>query len=300
MSDFIDDYRKLLGWMPEKCDLNPRVIEQIQKDGYVREKVVIAVEEGEDVPAYLLIPDEVKKPSPAVVCIHQHAGMFGIGKSEAAGRIGYPHGQYALRYCKAGFVTFAADQRAFEERKTIKDWSGDRMAVEELILKGRTMAGAFAFEAGRAIDYLQTREEVDGDKIGITGHSMGAMASLVTLPVERRIKAAVISCGVSTYEGKISRGETMPGAFLIPGIMQKYDLPDVFAAARPTPLLLCAGKKDGTFKFQDFEKAEPVIRKAYEKSGFPERFETLVEDVAHKYTDTMYEKGAAWFRRWLG
>ena len=297
--EFLEEYRRLLGWMPEKCDLNPRLVERVQKDGYVREKVIYTVEEGEDVPAYLLIPDGVEKPAPAILCIHQHAAMFGIGKSEAAGRIGYPHGQYALRYCRAGFITLAADQRAFEERKRPRDWSGDRMAVEELILAGRTMAGAFAYEAGRAIDYLQTRPEVDAERIGITGHSMGAMAALVTLPVERRIKAAVVSCGVNTYRGRIERGETMPGAWLIPGIMRRYELTDIYAAAAPTPLLLCAGRRDGTFKYADFEEAVPVVRAAYERAGCPERFQVHVEDVGHVYTEEMYRKGTEWFRRWL-
>ncbi len=233
------------------------------------------------------------------VCIHQHAGQFGLGKSEAAGRIGARHGQYALRYCRAGFVTFAADQRAFEERRRVRDWSGDRMAVEELLLAGRTMAGAFAYEAGRAIDYLQMRDDVDADRIGITGHSMGAMATLVTLPVERRVKAAVVSCGVNTLSGRIERGETMPGAWLIPGLLEHCDLPDVFAAAAPTALLLCAGRRDNTFKFADFEASVPVVRAAYERAGCPEKFETHVEDVPHVYTDAMYEHGAAWFRRWL-
>ncbi|MBN1809851.1 MAG: dienelactone hydrolase family protein [Planctomycetes bacterium] len=296
---FLEDYRRLLGPVAEKCDLNPRVLEVTRKDGYVREKLLFTSEPGVDIPAYMLIPDGIEFPAPAVLCIHQHAGQFAIGKSEAAGRIGAPYAQYALKYCRAGFITFAADQRAFEERRGIRDWTGDTMAIHELILAGRTMAGLFAYEAGRAIDYLQTRSEVDSGRIGVTGHSMGAMASLVTLPVERRIRAAVISCGINTYRGRIERGETMPGAWFIPGMMPRYELTDIYAAAAPTPVLLCAGTADGTFKYADFQETLPAVKAAYEKAGCPENLAVHVEDTRHMYTDAMYEKGIAWFRKYL-
>jgi hypothetical protein len=86
----------------------------------------------------------------------------------------------------------------------------------------------------------------------------------------------------------------MPVALLL----KKCDLPDIFAAAAHAPTLLCAGRRDVTFKFADFERTEPIIRAAYEEAGCPERFETHVEDVAHKHTDAVYEKGTAWFRKW--
>src|SRR5262245_29501911 len=77
----------LAGSLPsERGDLNPRVVERVPCEGYVREKVVFESEPGVAVPAYLLVPDGVREDGAAraVLCLHGH----GRGKADVVGVAG--------------------------------------------------------------------------------------------------------------------------------------------------------------------------------------------------------------------
>ena len=289
---------------PPACDLSPRVVATTDKGDYIRTKIVVtshatdAAWPNGEMPMYVLVPKDAELPARAIVCVHQHAGQAALGKSEAAGRIGAAHANYAERYTRAGFVTVAPDMRCFEERREY--WDIDQIATLRQLLHGRTMAGMFAYDVSRCVDYLVSRSDVvDAERIGVTGHSMGAMVSLVTAVVEPRIKAVVASCGVSTLAGRFARGETVPAPYLIPGLATLGDLPDVYALIAPRPLMLFAGRKDTTFKFADFEAAYPRLEEAWRDAGAPEKLSSVVEDVGHTTTDGMYAAGVEWFGRWL-
>ncbi len=58
------------------------VLESVKEDGYTRQLITYA-SGGDQVPAYLLIPDEVKR-NPAILINHQHNREHHLGKS--AGR----------------------------------------------------------------------------------------------------------------------------------------------------------------------------------------------------------------------
>lgn len=92
-----EDFRsKLLqclgGDWPEPCPLQPEILYTIPRDGYRIEKVRYLVEPGENVSAFLLVPDHATPSHPAsgLAVWHQHCNMWTIGKSEPAGLIGDP------------------------------------------------------------------------------------------------------------------------------------------------------------------------------------------------------------------
>src|SRR5207237_3072709 len=85
-----------------------------------RERVTYQVEPGERVSAYLFVPFRPGiRPGrrAAVLCLHQHAGQFDLGKSEPAGLAGNAEQHYALELARRGYVTLVADHLCFEERR---------------------------------------------------------------------------------------------------------------------------------------------------------------------------------------
>lgn len=60
-----------------------------------------------------------------------------------------------------------------------------------------------AMGARRALTFLERQQEVDGDRLGVYGHSMGGKLTVMTAAADDRVKAAAPSCGgISDYRGK--------------------------------------------------------------------------------------------------
>ncbi len=100
-----------------RTPLDARVVERVEEPRYTREKVWFWSEPHEPVGAYLLLPNGADFPAPAVLCLHQHAGQFHLGKSEPVGLAGDPDMAYARELAERGYVTITPDFKGFEERR---------------------------------------------------------------------------------------------------------------------------------------------------------------------------------------
>ncbi|MBE7464362.1 MAG: prolyl oligopeptidase family serine peptidase [Planctomycetes bacterium] len=290
-------YLACLGAWPKAAPLRIETLERSEHDGYVREKLRFQTLPGAWVPAYLLIPHRLKSPAAALLCLHQHAGQFELGKSEAVGRIGSAHANYALRFAREGFVTFAFDARCFEERRTY--WDGDGIERDKQSMLGTSLAKLMLWDIKRALDVMATRPEIDARRIGAVGHSMGGFEVGMAMGLEPRISCGVISCGMRTYEGTFRRGERVPAIHYVPGLYAHMDLPEVYGLAAPRPLLVMAGKRDTTCKYEDFQAAAPVLKKAYAQARAKQKLDLFAEDVPHTFSETMYARATRWFRKWV-
>src|SRR5262249_32403188 len=162
--------------------LQPEHFEQVDLGDVIREKVTYVVEEGERVPAFVFIPKDGGGRHPAVLCHHQHAGQFEVGKDGPAG-LGSTPGQYhAIEVARRGYVTIAPDALCFGERQDpagkLKKADYERYQALHRITEGRTLQGKYVWDARRALDYLETRPEVDPSRIGMIGHSLGGQETL--------------------------------------------------------------------------------------------------------------------------
>ena len=296
-NNFLKTYKKLLGKSPAKVALDAKIVETRYYPDYIREKVIYKVEKDEEVPAYFLIPKNVKKPVPAVVVMHQHGGQFGLGKSEVVGRIGLKNQQYAVELVKQGYAVLAADSRCFEER--MKYWDGDGIYTAKMLLSGRTMAGMQIWDVSRAVDFLETRTEVDPSRIGIIGHSMGCMQTLNSTPLEKRIKVAVASCGAKVLEVCFKRGDGIPASYQIPGLMQYGDLPDIYSLIAPRPLLILGKRSDKVSTLDEIKVVKEAVSKRYKASGKANKFKVFLEDGGHDFSPTLRAEAYKWLKKWL-
>ena len=73
---------ELLSFAPEPVPLNPEITDKVKKNGYTRYKVTYSVTPYRKTEAFLLIPDGLTKPAPAVIALHDHGGFYYYGKEK--------------------------------------------------------------------------------------------------------------------------------------------------------------------------------------------------------------------------
>ncbi len=188
----------LLGDMPEeRVPAEMEVLEEEQRDGYVQRKIEYFVEADDRVRAFLLTPDDIREPGPAVMCLHGTSNpgklaMLGLGRSEDMA--------YAVELAQRGYVTIAPDCMPQGERQTPgPDWHD----ASEWYAKhpGRTIEGKHLWDHMRAVDLVGEMPEVDERRIASMGLSMGGRSTHYLAAFDERIAAAVIVCGIIPLTG---------------------------------------------------------------------------------------------------
>jgi len=304
-ADFQEKLLECLGgpW-PEPCELRPKLRETIQRDGYRVESLTYEAEPGDAIPALLLIPDGVSaaQPAPAVALWHQHAGAYHLGKSEPAGLAGDPMHHTGVALVKEGYVVLCPDALCFEERqdKQLQGGNFERFEFLRYVVAGRCMAWKNILDMRRAIDYLLTRPEVDAQRIGCYGHSMGSTHTWLIGPWEPRIKCLVGNCCLPTYAA-IHRTKILhcfPN--FIPGLAQYGDTPDIAALIAPRPLHLNFGENDDGSPIREVREAMPAIRRVYESMHAEDKFTYFIEpDVGHVLSEAMWQRTRDHFAKYL-
>ncbi len=304
-ADFRDRVMSCLGgdW-PKPPALNVRLRESLPKDGYRIESVYYDAEPNDPIPALLLIPDGVTKdrPAPAVAVWHQHNGNWQLGKSEPAGIAGLPMHHTGVALAKLGYVVLCPDALCFGERQNPRLPGGNFERYEFLryVVAGKCMAWKNILDMRRAMDFLVSRPEVLGDKIGCYGHSMGSTHCWLVGPFEPRIRCIVGNCCLPTYAG-IHR-EFLLHCFpnFIPGLYEHGDTPDLAALIAPRPLLLNFGELDAGSPITDVREGVKSIQRAYDSVHAGEKFSHFIEEgVGHVLSDAMWQRTRDWFAKHL-
>lgn len=269
---------------PEKpVALHVEVIEESKVGELVRRKVRYHTDsDNRFVHAYLFLPKDASKTSkvPAVLCLHQTTK---IGKEEPAGLGGNPNLHYALHLAERGYVTLAPDYPSFGEYRYDFDpkhgyVSGTMKAIYDNV---------------RAIDLLQSLPEIDPERIGCIGHSLGGHNAIFTSAFEPRVRCVVSNCGFTRfhkyYGGKL-KGWT--SSRYMPRIDREYhnspdevpfDFTELVAALAPRPFLASAPVRDDNFDVSGVKDAITAAKPIYKLFGKEENLRANYPDAAHDF-----------------
>ncbi|MFN8632805.1 MAG: dienelactone hydrolase family protein [Chloroflexota bacterium] len=304
---------ELLGRWPEPAPLDARVEERVDLADVVRERVTYAVEPGERVPAYLFVPTDVQpiERRPAIFAHHQHAGQFHVGKSEVAGLAGNPEQAYALELARRGYVVLAPDAICFEERgpyhgaldmpsrpEAGRDF--ERFEFTSRLLYGSCLQTKMLWDMQRGLDYLQSRPEVEADRLGCIGHSLGGQQTLFLAALDERVRAAVSSCGFASMQSILRDDINHNFGAYVPGWLEHGDVGELLAEVAPRAFLALNGATDRIFPVDGVEESYQVARRAYDAAGCTERLDLGIYPGGHGFADEMRERAYAWLDRWLG
>ncbi|MFO0902757.1 MAG: alpha/beta hydrolase family protein [Pirellulales bacterium] len=279
---------------PEKrVPLDVKILEETPLDGLVRRKIEYQTEPHDRVRAYLFLPraGEPASKRPAVLCLHQTTT---IGKQEPAGLGGSPNLHYALHLAQRGFVTLAPDYPSFGEHAF--DFADAKFGYQSGSMKA-------IWDNMRAIDLLESLAEVDGQRIGCIGHSLGGHNTMFTAVFDPRIKALASNCGFTRfhkyYEGRLA-GWT--SARYMPRIAEIYhnnpdevpfDFPEIVAAFAPRPFLASSPVHDSNFEVSGVRDCIASAQPIYALYGKGENLQANYPECAHDFPEdvrkTAYE-----------
>ena len=297
-----DLFRKQLkqclgGDWPNPCPLNAEIEREEQADGFRRVWVRYAVEPEDRVPAILLIPDSANasSPSPAVAIWHQHAGQWHLGKSEPAGLAGAEMHHTGVALAKLGYVVICPDALCFEQRQDpsgkLKGGAYERYEFLRQVVAGRCMAWKNILDMRRTIDYLVSRPEVDAERLGCYGHSMGSTHTWLVGPWEPRLKCLIGNCCLPTYDAIHRKRLLHCFPNFIPGLHQYGDTPEIASLIAPRRLHLNFGEKDGGSPIREVRSGVRRIQESYAAVGAAKQFSYFIEpDTGHVLSDAMWER----------
>lgn len=285
--------RELLG-VPslDRVLLNPQVLARDEEEVYWREKISYTTAPGITAVAYLLIPKSISLPRPAVLCPHGH----GIGK-EATIQKGTPQ-DYAVRLAERGYVTLSPDHIGFGERAEYVDGDsakGYRLTMLKFQLLGQTILGWRVWDLQRALDLLATRPEVQAERLGCVGLSLGGELTLYLAGLDERIKVAVISGFLNTFHDTFYSVEHCNCGY-VPGILKFAEMGDIAALIAPRPMLIESGRRDTGFPTAAALEGYALARRAYTLLGAEDRLDVEVFDGGHAFSG---RKAFSWLDRWL-
>lgn len=295
-------FQEVAGPLPggeRRVPLDLRVVSEQKEAGYVRRKITFAVEPGDRVPAWLLIPvDEAGVPKsrrPAMLCLHQ---TVPIGKDEPAGLGGKPDLHYAAELARRGYIAIAPDYPGFGEYKVDVYAMGYASATMKAIWNNR-----------RAVDLLGTMAEVDVDKIGVIGHSLGGHNAIFTALFEPRISAVVSSCGFNAFphyfQGNIagwSHRGYMPrlrDRYQLDPAKVPFDFPELIGALAPRAFFTNSPLHDANFEVEGVRVAIDAARPVYELLGVPDRLVAVYPDAEHTFPQSVRERAYEFLDRYL-
>ncbi len=260
-------------------DLDIQVVAEEVFPTYTRKQITIAVEPGDRLSAYLSIPHHITGKTAGIVALHQ---TYARGKDEVMGRNGSNNLRYGHELAERGYVVIAPDYPRF---------GGYDIDVYAMGYESATMKGIWNHM--RCVDLLQQLPEVDPERIGAIGHSLGGHNTLFVGAFDPRIKALVTSCGFTRfpryYEGDLT-GWTHAG--YMPAIASTYgkvaaklpfDFTEILGVIAPRSVFINAPLRDSNFDFVGVEECVASAQPVYGLFGATEALVAAYPDCEHDF-----------------
>ena len=294
-----EKFIEAIGDLPERSPLNPQVTGIIQRDGYRVEKVIFESQPKHHVSALLFLPDagKYKPPYPGVLVPCGHSAN---GKAHDAYQT---MGALLALNGMAGLVFDPIDQGERSQMPSqLPKLAGTRahtMLGIGSILLGRNTARFEIWDGMRAIDYLQSRPEVDPKRIGCTGNSGGGTQTSYLMSLDERIVAAAPSCYITGFERLLDTIGPQDAEQNIHGqIAFGMDHADYLMMRAPMPILICAATED-FFDITGVWNSFRYAKRLFPRMEFAERIDLLENDAGHNYNRLQRQGVVRWMSRWL-
>jgi dienelactone hydrolase len=295
-------YRRQLGQMlgleppPPRTELQAQVTGQFAEQDLVVERLHFQSLPGLYVTANLYRPANVTQPLPTILYLCGHARVKEQGIS-FGNKTGYHH--HGVWFAQHGYVCLMIDTIQLGEIEGLHHgthhlnqwWWNSR---------GYTPAGVEAWNAIRALDYLETRPEVDPNRLGVTGRSGGGAYSWWVAALDQRIAAAVPVAGITSLHNHVVDG-CVEGhcdcMFMIN--TYRWDFPLVAALLAPRPLLISNSDKDPIFPLEGVIDVHRKVRRIYRLLGADEHLGLNITEGPHTDTQDLQVPAFRWFNRFL-
>ncbi len=243
----IGNLQRVMGTLPAKCDepLDVQVVHSESLRHYTRQQLTYLAEPGDRAVGYLLVPHTASGSTskrPAMICL---PGSSALGKDAPAGLGPNADMAYAHELAVRGYMCLVLDYPLLHTREYQTDPYS--LGYVSATLKG-------VVNHRRGVDLLAARPEVDPERIGVVGHSLGGHNALFLAACDERVRAVVSSCGFGVF-GKHNHGNVAAWSsrYYMPRIKTVYgddprqipfDFTELLAALAPRPVFVNAPLHD--------------------------------------------------------
>ena len=285
----------VMGPMPTiaKVPLDVKIVEEVKLEKFTRKKLTYAAGPGNRVPAYLFIPHRRLEKTPAILCLHPTSPALGKGIPAGFGDKADRH--YAVHLAERGYITLAPDY--------VHSGGEYHFDPYENGFVSATMLGIWNHRI--AVDQLQSLPEVDGENLGVVGHSLGGHNSMFAAAFEPRLKAIVSSCGFCSFptymKGNIagwSHKGYMPrltDVYKLDLAKVPFDFPEVVAALAPRAFLASAPIYDHNFDMEGVKDCLKVARPVFELLNAKDKLGGYYPRAGHDFPEGARNLAYAWF-----
>ena len=273
----LKNMEKAMGKLPKMSGLPPldiQYIDSLKEATYTRYTIRFTVAENEQLPAYLYVPIQKAplKKLPAMLSLH---GTNDLGKRVVDGQCDQPNRANAKELAQRGYVVIAPDYPSFGD---LKDYDFDNDRYESGTMKG-------IFDHMRCIDLLQSREDVDPERIGVIGLSLGGHNAMFVGAFDTRLKVVVSASGWTQMDYYNVEASTKKyGGRLGPWAQERYmpllrdkykldperipfDFDEIISAIAPRAFFSVSPLKDQNFDVEGVRVGIAKAGKVYKELG---------------------------------
>ncbi|MGB3529499.1 MAG: alpha/beta hydrolase family protein [Saprospiraceae bacterium] len=291
---------------PKKVQVT--IKERITEADYIMESFEFHNGVDAIIPGIMLIPKKATGKSPAILYHHYHGGDYAHGKDElfSSKLIHFSPGPELV---KAGYIVMAIDAYAFGERSgkgpngAKEKGSGEELSWAKMnTWKGRNLWGMMVRDDLMALDYLATRPEVDANRIGSIGLSLGCFRTFYVAALDNRVKVAVpVSCITRNADLIKNEGLGRHGIYYyVYDLISHFDTESIMACIAPRALLNLSGAEDVLEPVEGQRYINQYLDKIYATAQAPGQFRSIIYDgVGHEYTTDMWQETIKWLKEKL-
>ncbi len=282
--------------LPERTELHPVVTGTIDHPEMTVENIHFQSMPGLYVTGNLYIPKGFEGPRPTILYVCGHGGVEIDGVSYG-NKVSYQHhGEWFARH---GYVCLTIDTIQLGEIEGLHHGNYSE-GMWWWYSRGYTPAGVEAWNCIRALDYLETRPEVDATKFGVTGRSGGGAYSWWIAAIDERIACAVPVAGITSLRNHVIDG-CVEGHCDCMYMINTYawDFPMVAALVAPRPLLISNTDKDGIFPLDGVYDVYSKVRRIYELYGAEDNLGLDINEGPHEDTQPLQVAAFDWFNKHL-
>ena len=225
---------------------------------------------------------------------HSHGGRREIGANELMDGRSFLLSPFGPLLARAGYVTLCMDMPTFGDRHHTEETA----AAKAHIWYGTSLIGQMISEQAAALTYLSSRDDVDAERIGAFGISLGSTLAYWHAALDLRLRAIAHLCCYADYATLVELGaHDNHGIYLlVPGMLNHISTGEIAGLVAPRPQLICLGEDDELTPPLSIERALAVTRPMYDRAGAPEALEVFLQaGVDHRETPEMHEKVMAFF-----
>ena len=289
----------LLGDLPPRDGpIAARRLETVERDGYLLEKLVLELNGSQPAPAYFVKPSHSSGPIPCLLYNHAHGGDYLLGKDELLlGRKELCAPPYAQALTSHGWAALCIDAWVFGQRHA----RPESQVFKEMLWQGQVLWGRMVYDSLRALDYLVSRPDVDADRIGTIGLSMGSTMAWWVAALDPRLRVCVDLCCMTDFEALIAAGGLDGHGlyYYVPSLLKHFGTTEINALIAPRPHLCLAGNLDPLTPPAGLDRIDRELRQIYAGLGAGPAWQMLRYESGHGETPAMRLESLAFLEKWL-